>query len=214
MSFVFLRCSLPLSPRSLPFIMLIQFQKHAFFSTFKYLCTFKYIHYTVYRDIWPCSTQFCFNSVEFSFEILLFTGGRQRRRRGGKNASEYRKIIDSISNPYPFLGLKKYYYSILSLNVFQVGVHWRWFHRAATVDFWRTSHHDRKISTGGCTPTPFHYIYHHVQSSQRIAPTERADTLTLFHLYPYIYSVVCKKTNVFANICHSLFDSYWNSKKV
>jgi hypothetical protein len=58
-------------------------------------------------------------------------------KKGGKNASEYRKIIDSISNPYPFLGLKEYYYSILSFNVFQ-------------------SEQPKCID--------FHYIYHHVQS--------------------------------------------------
>ncbi len=60
-------------------------------------------------------------------------------------------------------------------------------HRVATAAFWRTFHHDGKIHRawqwpisgvhsimmekfsqagegGGCTPTPFHYIYHHVQS--------------------------------------------------
>jgi hypothetical protein len=73
-----------------------------------YIQIFMYLQiYTVYRDIWPCSTQFCFNSVEFSFEILLFTGGRHWWRRGGKNASVYRKIIDSISIPYLFWGFKK-----------------------------------------------------------------------------------------------------------
>ncbi len=39
---------------------------------------------------------------------------------------------------------------------------------------------------GGCTPTSFYYTYHHVQS---YAPAERADTLLLFLLYPYMYSV-------------------------
>ncbi len=38
-------------------------------------------------------------------------------------------------------------------------------HRVATVAFWRTFDHEGKISPGwwgwGCTPTPFHYIYHH-----------------------------------------------------
>jgi hypothetical protein len=36
---------------------------------------------------------------------------------------------------------------------------------------------------GGCTPTCFHYIYHHVQSCV-YPPAERADTLPLFHLCP------------------------------
>jgi hypothetical protein len=37
--------------------------------------------------------------------------------------------------------------------------------RVATAAFWRTFHHEGKISLagkgGGCTPTPFHYYYHH-----------------------------------------------------
>ncbi len=45
----------------------------------------------------------------------------------------------------------------------------------------------------GCTPTPFHSIYNHVQSCSGYAPAERADTLTLFHLYCY---VLCAKTLV------------------
>ncbi len=41
---------------------------------------------------------------------------------------------------------------------------------------------------GGCTPAPFHYI--HVQScSVWYAPAEWADTLALFQLYQYMYSV-------------------------
>jgi hypothetical protein len=39
-------------------------------------------------------------------------------------------------------------------------------------------------------PSPF-YIYHHVQSCGVSASAERADTLTLFLLYPYMYSVRC-----------------------
>ncbi len=43
---------------------------------------------------------------------------------------------------------------------------------------------------GRCTPTPFYYIYHHVQSYSVYAPAEWADALALFHLYQYtrIYS--------------------------
>jgi hypothetical protein len=58
-------------------------------------------------------------------------------------------------------------------------------HRVATAAFWRTFHHDGKLAQGGegggCTPTPCHYSYHAVY-----APAERADTLTLFQLYPYV----------------------------
>jgi hypothetical protein len=41
-------------------------------------------------------------------------------------------------------------------------------HGVATTAFWRTFRHDGKISAGwcggGCTPIPFHSIYHHIQS--------------------------------------------------
>jgi hypothetical protein len=43
---------------------------------------------------------------------------------------------------------------------------------------------------GGCTPTPLHYLYHHIQSCGVYAPAERADALPLFLLYTYMYSVV------------------------
>jgi hypothetical protein len=67
-------------------------------------------------------------------------------------------------------------------------------HRVAMADFWRTSHHDGKISPDWwgwrCKPVPFYCIYHHVEScSVGYAPDERADTLPLFNLYTYMYSV-------------------------
>ncbi len=43
-------------------------------------------------------------------------------------------------------------------------------HRVETDTFWRKFHHNGKIcqgwcgEDGGCTPTPFHSIYHHLQS--------------------------------------------------
>jgi hypothetical protein len=61
-------------------------------------------------------------------------------------------------------------------------------HRVATAAFWRTFNHEgKKLARAGegegCTPTPFHYIYHHQQScSVRYAPAKRADTITLFQL--------------------------------
>ncbi len=39
---------------------------------------------------------------------------------------------------------------------------------------------------GGCTPTPFHNIYHRVQKIVVHAPAKRADTLPIFLLYPYM----------------------------
>jgi hypothetical protein len=41
---------------------------------------------------------------------------------------------------------------------------------------------------GGCTPTPFQPITY-----CSVAPAERADTLLLFHLYPYMCSVLGTK---------------------
>ncbi len=43
---------------------------------------------------------------------------------------------------------------------------------------------------GGCTPTPFHYTVSTITYKVVLyAPAGRADTLHLFLLYPYIYSV-------------------------
>jgi hypothetical protein len=42
---------------------------------------------------------------------------------------------------------------------------------------------------GGFHAFLFHSIYHHVQSGVVYAPAERGDTLSLFFLYPYMYSV-------------------------
>ncbi len=42
---------------------------------------------------------------------------------------------------------------------------------------------------GGCTPTHFHYVYHHEQSCG-VHSSFSLDTLPLFLLYPYMYSVV------------------------
>jgi hypothetical protein len=38
---------------------------------------------------------------------------------------------------------------------------------------------------GGAHPPPFHPIYHHEQSCSVYAPSERADSLLTFLLYPY-----------------------------
>ncbi len=42
----------------------------------------------------------------------------------------------------------------------------------------------------GSTPAPFHCIYYHIQSCGARSSWERADTLPLLLLYPYIYFVV------------------------
>ncbi len=52
-----------------------------------------------------------------------------------------------------------------------------------TAAFWRTFHHEGKISLAFTTIT--------ITSKVAVyAPAEWADTLTLFHLYQYMYSVV------------------------
>ncbi len=62
----------------------------------------------------------------------------------------------------------------------------------AMATFWRTFHHDGKISPAwrgeGHTPSPFNFIYQHEQScgvTLVYPPTKRVDTLPLFLLYPY-----------------------------
>ncbi len=59
---------------------------------------------------------------------------------------------------------------------------------------------------GECTPTFFHYIYQHVQScGVRSSWEGRSDTLPLFILYPYMYSMVhCKHL-----IC--LHSQFWHN---
>jgi hypothetical protein len=61
-----------------------------------------------------------------------------------------------------------------------------------TAAFWRTYYHEGKISLagkgGGARPPPFTTIT--ITSKVTVyAPTEWADTLTLFHLYQYILCV-------------------------
>ncbi len=46
---------------------------------------------------------------------------------------------------------------------------------------------------GWCTPTTFHYIYHHVQRSGVRYIAERAETLPLFLPYSYVYIVKYSK---------------------
>jgi hypothetical protein len=67
--------------------------------------------------------------------------------------------------------------------------------RVAITTFWRTFHHDGKISPAwwgwGVHVLPLSYIYHHKESCSERSNWE-ADTLPLFLLYPYMYSVVSK----------------------
>jgi hypothetical protein len=67
-------------------------------------------------------------------------------------------------------------------------------HRKAMTTFWRTFHHDGKISPAwrgwrfARHVHPFHYIFYHVWYKDIVyAPAERADTLSLFLLYPCMY---------------------------
>jgi hypothetical protein len=56
---------------------------------------------------------------------------------------------------------------------------------------------------GGCTPTPFQPITIMYKGAV-YAPGERADTLLLFHLYPYMYSVVCLLHEILYRFCHKV----------
>ena len=75
---------------------------------------------------------------------------------------------------------------------------------------WRIFHHDGKISPeplgGGCTPTPFHYIYHHVQSCILRSNWEGRYTLPISTLPLYVlcgsYTVVQKLKSW---VCPELF---------
>jgi hypothetical protein len=69
---------------------------------------------------------------------------------------------------------------------------------------------------GGCTPTPFHYIYHHVQSCGIGSSWEGSSTPPLFLLYPYMFSVlwtirnphkVLNKCTVCLSVCNGDFSS-------
>jgi hypothetical protein len=66
-----------------------------------------------------------------------------------------------------------------------------------------------KISGGGwgCTPTPSQSFFHHAQScSVRYALAERADTLPVFHLYPYVLCV--PSVEVHGTLCTALADIF------
>ncbi len=47
------------------------------------------------------------------------------------------------------------------------------------------------VRGGGCMPTTFHYLLSRKKLFRVYALAERADTLPLFLLYPYMYSVGC-----------------------
>jgi hypothetical protein len=91
-------------------------------------------------------------------------------------------LLTAIRNLY------LYYYTSMNAYCVEHRVH-----RVVTVAFWRTFHHEGKISlagmSGGARPPPFTNIT--ITSKVAVyAPAEWADTLTLFHLYQYMYSVV------------------------
>jgi hypothetical protein len=63
-------------------------------------------------------------------------------------------------------------------------------HRVEIATFWRTFHHDGKLAqpgegAWGFTPTPFHYIYHHVYTVVVLyVSAERAGTFPYFNSTP------------------------------
>ncbi len=90
-------------------------------------------------------------------------------------------------------------------------------HRMAMATFWRTFHHDGKISPGWWgwgvhAPTPFHYIYHHVQScGVQYVPADRVDTLPLLILYPYMYSVDVISISRAGHVCNACIYTGYSS---
>jgi hypothetical protein len=57
---------------------------------------------------------------------------------------------------------------------------------------------------GECTPTPSHSSYHYVPYKVAVyALAPKADTLPLFHLYPYMYSM--DETNISFTVCRAKF---------
>ncbi len=74
--------------------------------------------------------------------------------------------------------------------------------------FWRTFHHGGTAPlgvSGGCTPSPFHSIYHHEQSCG-VRSRWEADTLSLLLLYPYRYSVLSPRKRT---LMRGLQSSLW-----
>ncbi len=65
-------------------------------------------------------------------------------------------------------------------------------HRVTIADFWRSFHHDGKSAQAGegwwvhCTPTPFHSIYHHLQSCSVRSSWEGRHTPTISSLPLYV----------------------------
>ncbi len=65
--------------------------------------------------------------------------------------------------------------------------------RVATTAFWSTFHYVEKLAQaeecGGARPPPF-TLFAITFEVAKYTRVERADTLPLFHLYSYIYSLV------------------------
>ncbi len=91
-------------------------------------------------------------------------------------------------------------------------------HRVAMTTFWRTFHHYGKISPGwwvGLHARPPFTLSAIAYKVVVYAPTERADTLSLFLLYPHMYTVIrtqraalaSRRAHSCCNFCvsHSLY---------
>jgi hypothetical protein len=81
-------------------------------------------------------------------------------------------------------------------------------HRVATTSFWCAFHQDGKMSPGwlglGYTLTPFHYIYHHVQSWCVRSSWEGRYTRPISTLPLYVLYTPQSKHDISTEICHPL----------
>jgi hypothetical protein len=81
--------------------------------------------------------------------------------------------------------------------------------RVAMATFWCTYYHDGKNSPDWCTPSPFHYIFHHVQSCGVPYVPAKGGRYThpLFLLYPFMYSAVSPQSScsTYSSVCPFYF---------
>ncbi len=90
----------------------------------------------------------------------------------------------------------------------RVHTEWQWFLAGVDPSWWKNPPSLVRVG-GGCMLTPFHYLPSRTKLCMVYALAERADTLPLFLLYPYMYSVGCTSPCLFflwfGGSCHSFY---------